>query len=100
MFGLSAWIRSVADRLAAHGHPALALPLFSSMALDLELAYAAFHPAEGRRHKYAITAHQILGDVSAVPSWLRARYPQVFIHLVGFCFGVACRFSEVHVARG
>ncbi len=35
----------------------------------------------------ATTADQILGDVSAALSWLRARYPEAAIHLVGFCFG-------------
>ena len=77
----------MANRLAAHGHPALALPLFSRTAPDLELAYDASDLAEGRRHKDATTADQILGDVSAALSWLRARYPEVSMHVVGFCFG-------------
>ena len=38
VFGVNAWVRSVADRLAAHGHPALAVPLFARTAPDLELA--------------------------------------------------------------
>ena len=87
VFGVNAWVRSVADRLAAHGHPALALPLFSRTAPDLELAYEPSDLAQGRRHKDATTADQILGDVSAALSWLRARYPQASIHVVGFCFG-------------
>ena len=41
VFGLNAWVRSVADRLAAQGCPALAVPLFYRTAPDLELAYAA-----------------------------------------------------------
>tara|TARA_B100000674_G_scaffold308339_1_gene256069 strand:- start:9 stop:371 length:363 start_codon:yes stop_codon:yes gene_type:complete len=87
VFGVNAWVRSVADRLAAHGHPALALPLFSRTAPDLELAYEPSDLAQGRRHKDATTADQILGDVSAALSWLRALYPEAAIHLVGFCFG-------------
>ena len=87
VFGVNAWVRSVADRLAAQGYPALALPLFSRTAPHLELAYAASDLAEGRRHKDATTADQILGDVSAALSWLRARYPEASIHVVGFCFG-------------
>ena len=84
---MNAWVRSVADRLAAHGHPALALPLFSRTAPDLELAYEPSDLAQGRRHKDATTADQILSDVSSALSWLRARYPESSIHLVGFCFG-------------
>ena len=87
MFGVNAWVRSVADRLAAQGYPALAVPLFSRTAPDLELAYAAADLAEGRRHKDATTSEQILADVAAAVSWFRARHPQAAIHVVGFCFG-------------
>ena len=87
VFGVNAWVRSVADRLAAQGYPSLAVPLFSRTAPDLELAYAAADLAEGRRHKDATTSEQILADVAAAVSWFRARYPQAAIHVVGFCFG-------------
>ena len=39
VFGVNAWVRSVAGRLAAQGYLALAVPLFSRTAPDLELAY-------------------------------------------------------------
>ena len=87
VFGLNAWVRSVADRLAAQGYPALAVPLFSRTAPDLELAYDASDLAEGRRHKDATTSEQIVADVAAAVSWFRARNPQAAIHVVGFCFG-------------
>ena len=87
VFGLNAWVRSVADRVAAKGHPALAVPLFARTAPDLELAYDASDLAEGRRHKDATTSEQIIADVAAAVSWLRARYPQAAVHVVGFCFG-------------
>ena len=87
VFGVNAWVRSVADRLAAHGHPALAVPLFARTAPDLELAYEWSDLAQGRRHKDATTTDQILSDVSAAVAWLRARRPQAAIHVVGFCFG-------------
>ena len=87
VFGVNEWVRSVADRLAAHGYPALAVPLFARTAPDLELAYQPSDLAEGRRHKDATTSDQILGDVAAAISWLRARHPQAAIHVVGFCFG-------------
>ena len=87
VFGVNAWVRSVADRLAASGHPALALPLFARTAPDLELAYEEADLAQGRRHKDVTTADQILGDVAAAVDWLRVRYPDAAIHVVGFCFG-------------
>ena len=87
VFGVNAWVRSVADRLAVQGYPALAVPLFSRTAPDLELAYDASDLAEGRRHKDATTSEQIVADVAAAVSWFRARYPQAAIHVVGFCFG-------------
>ena len=87
VFGVNAWVRGVADRLAAHGHPALAVPLFSRTAPNLELAYEPADLVQGRRHKDATTSEQILGDVAAAVSWVRARYPQAAVHVVGFCFG-------------
>ena len=40
-------MRIVADRLAAQGYPALAVPLFARTAPDLELAYEASDLAKG-----------------------------------------------------
>jgi len=37
VFGVNGWVRSVADRIAAAGVPALAMPLFARSAPDLEL---------------------------------------------------------------
>ena len=87
VFGVNAWVRSVADRLAAHGCPALAVPLFARTAPALELAYEPSDLAEGRRHKDATTTEQILADVAVAISWLRLLYPHAAIHVVGFCFG-------------
>ena len=98
VFGVNAWVRSVADRLSAQGYPALAVPLFSRTALDLELAYDASDLAEGRRHKDATTSEQILADVAAAVSWLKARYPQAAIHVVGFCFGGHAAFLAATLA--
>ena len=84
VFGVNAWVRSVADRLAAHGVPALAVPLFARTAPNLELAYEPSDLVQGRRHKDATTSDQILGDVAAAISWLRARHPQAAIYVVGF----------------
>ena len=87
VFRVNAWVRSVADRLAANGYPALAVPLFARTAPGLELAYEPSDLAQGRRHKDATTTEQILSDVAAAVSWLGALCPQAAIQVVGFCFG-------------
>ena len=87
VFGVNAWVRSVADRLASQGCPALAVPLFARTAPHLELGYDASDLAEGRRDKDATTSDQTLADVTAALSWFRVPYPQAAIHVVGFCFG-------------
>ena len=73
VFGVNAWVRSVADRLAGAGVPALAMPLFSRTAPELELGYDPDSLAERRRHKDRTTAAGILEDVAAAASWLQAQ---------------------------
>ena len=87
VFGVNRWVCSVADRLAAEGIPALAMPLFARTAPDLDLGYDMSDLALGRRHKDATTTEQILSDVSAAIAWLQQRYPAAALDLVGFCFG-------------
>ena len=81
VFGVNAWVRSVADRLAAQGIPALAVPLFARTAPELELGYETSDLAQGRAHKDATTAQQILSDVSAAVAWLQQRCPRAAIDL-------------------
>lgn len=89
VFGVNAWVRSVADRLAAAGVPALAMPLFARTAPALDLSYGEMQLAEGRRHKNATTAAELLADGAAAIRWLRRQLndPQAEITVVGFCFG-------------
>ena len=87
VFGVNAWVRSVAERLAAQGCPALAVPLFARTAPELELGYSNTDLIEGRRHKEATTTEQILRDVAAAIVWLRQRHPEADVSVVGFCFG-------------
>lgn len=89
VFGLNGWVRSVADRLAAAGYAALAMPLFARTAPDLELDYDAAGLAEGRRHRDAVTADQVLADLDCAIQWLQ-RQPGLEgrpLGCVGFCFG-------------
>ena len=56
VFGVNAWVRSVADRLAAQGIPALAVPLFARTAPELELGYETSDLAQGRPLPGAVAA--------------------------------------------
>ena len=87
VFGLNSWVRGVAERLATHGMAALAMPLFARTAPALDLAYTDADLMEGRRHKEATTAEQILADLSVAIAWLQQRCPEAHIDVVGFCFG-------------
>jgi carboxymethylenebutenolidase len=87
VFGLNGWVRSVADRFALAGVPALAVPLFARTAPGLDLSYSDQDLAEGRRHKDVTTADQVRCDVSVAVAWLQTRCPRAELHVVGFCFG-------------
>ena len=89
VFGVNAWVRSVADRIAADGVAALAMPLFARTAPALDLSYGEMQLAQGREHKAATTAEGILEDVGVAIAWLRRvlQDPQLEITVVGFCFG-------------
>jgi carboxymethylenebutenolidase len=94
VFGINGWVRSVAERLAGEGYGALAVPLFSRTAPDLELGYGPEDLALGRRHKELTRADQLLSDVALAADWLQGRLatPETAAHpprlgCVGFCFG-------------
>ena len=87
VFGINSWVRSVVDRLAEQGIPALAMQLFARTAPELYLGYTNDDLVEGRRHKEQTTAQQILDDASSALAWLRQQYSQSKITVVGFCFG-------------
>ncbi|HJN32550.1 MAG TPA: dienelactone hydrolase family protein [Prochlorococcus sp.] len=87
IFGVNNWVRSVADRLATRGIPALAMPLFSRTAPELELGYSEDNLIEGRRHKDSTSMEQILTDTYTAICWLNKQFDQPQITVVGFCFG-------------
>jgi carboxymethylenebutenolidase len=89
VFGLNAWVRKVADRLAAAGYAALAVPVFARTAPDLELDYDEVGLVEGRLHRDAVTADQLLADLDCAIAWLQEQ-PDLQarpVGCVGFCFG-------------
>jgi carboxymethylenebutenolidase len=89
VFGLNGWVRAVADRLAAAGYGALALPIFARTAPELEASYDAAGLALGREHRDQVTAAQFLGDASRAVAWLQSQpgLEQRPVGCVGFCFG-------------
>ena len=89
VFGINAWVRSVADRLAAAGYAALAVPLFARTAPELELGYDEASLQLGRSHKDRTEAAVLLNDLEQAAEWLTARMPDPTAPLgcVGFCFG-------------
>lgn len=92
VFGVNAWVRSVAERLASEGYAALAVPLFARTAPDLELGYDEAGLREGRSHKERTTTAALLADLERAAAWLAARPglaagPAAGLGCVGFCFG-------------
>lgn len=89
VFGVNAWVRSVADRLAAAGYAALALPVFARTAPDLELGYDAAGLELGRRHRDQVTAAGCLEDARRAVAWLQSQSALEgrAVGCVGFCFG-------------
>ena len=87
VFGINNWVRSVVDRLAEQGNPALAMPLFTRTAPELNLGYGEDDLVEGRLHKEQTTTQQILEDTSSSLNWLKRQHNQSKITVIGFCFG-------------
>ena len=116
VFGVNAWVRSVAGRLAAEGYVALALPLFARTAPELELAYDEASLLEGRSHKQRTSSDTLVVDLAAAAAGLRPYLPDPAAGLgcVGFCFGghvaflaatlpavaASCAFYGAGVAQG
>ena len=89
VFGLNAWVRSVADRLAAAGYGVLALPIFARTAPDLQLDYDEAGLAEGRLHRDRVSATGCLADAGRAIAWLQQQpgLENRPVACVGFCFG-------------
>ncbi len=89
VFGINAWVRSVAGRLALAGYAALAVPLFARTAPGLELAYDETSLRLGRSHKERTTTAALMEDLARAAEGLRQRLPGLpdGLGCVGFCFG-------------
>lgn len=89
VFGVNGWVRSVAERLAAAGHGALAMPIFARTAPDFDTGYDEAGLALGRQHRDAVTAAGLLADARRSIAWLQAQpgFAGRGVGCVGFCFG-------------
>jgi carboxymethylenebutenolidase len=92
VFGVNAWVRSVAERLAAEGYGALAISTFARTAPDLQVGYDEAGLVAGRAHRDRVSAEQLLADVTAAAAWMRAAHADAGLAekplgCVGFCFG-------------
>lgn len=92
VFGVNAWVRSVAERLAQQGYAALAISTFWRTAPDLEASYDAAGLALGREHRDRVIADQLKSDVAAAAAWMQQRHAadglaSKPLGCVGFCFG-------------
>jgi carboxymethylenebutenolidase len=89
VFGVNGWVRSVAERLAAEGYGALAMPIFARTAPGFETGYDAAGLALGREHRDAVSAADLLDDARRAIAWLQQQ-PGLEgrpVGCVGFCFG-------------
>jgi carboxymethylenebutenolidase len=92
VFGVNAWVRSVADRLAEEGYVALAISTFWRTAPQLDVGYDEAGLAAGREHRDQVSADQLLDDVAAAAAWLQQAHAgdglaERPLGCVGFCFG-------------
>ncbi|NDG23751.1 MAG: dienelactone hydrolase family protein, partial [Synechococcaceae bacterium WBB_10_009] len=92
VFGVNAWVRSVADRLASEGYAALAISTFWRTAPHLDVGYDEAGLTAGREHRDQVTTDQLLSDVAAAAAWLQAAHQADGLAAkplgcVGFCFG-------------
>ena len=87
VFGINNWIRSFSRKLSKQNIPVLALPLYGRTAPKLDLKYNEEDLKLGRHHKNLTTSKNIIKDVSAAINWVKEKYPQKKISIIGFCFG-------------
>jgi carboxymethylenebutenolidase len=92
VFGVNAWVRSVADRLAEQGYAVLAISIFWRTAPWLEAGYDEAGLVLGRQHRDQVRAEQLRADVMAAAAWMQQIHSgdglgQKPLGCVGFCFG-------------
>lgn len=89
IFGVNSHIRQVTERIAQERYVAVAPAIFQRTAPGFEVGYTEAETKQGRIHKDATKADELLSDIQATIAYLRA-LPSVrkdAIGTIGFCFG-------------
>lgn len=89
IFGVNAHIRDVTERFAKAGYVAIAPALYQRQAPGHETGYTPEDITIGRQYKDQTKASELLSDIQAAISYLKA-LPQVKptgFGCIGFCFG-------------
>ncbi|MEO8159787.1 MAG: dienelactone hydrolase family protein [Arenimonas sp.] len=84
IFGVNSHIRSVVDRLAAHGFTAIAPALFDHFEHHVELGYDEAGISRGRTLVEQLGFDRAVEDVHAVQQMLQ---PEGKVGVLGFCWG-------------
>lgn len=87
IFGVNSHIRSVADDYASQGFHVIAPALFDRVQPNLELAYNPTDMAQGMQAARQIGMDVALLDIAASISHTRAKWPELKVGVVGFCYG-------------
>jgi carboxymethylenebutenolidase len=84
IFGVNAWVRSVADRLAANGFVAIAPALFDHVETGVELEYGEASFARGRALAGEVGVDRAVVDVAAAAHSIASAGT---LGVVGYCWG-------------
>ena len=89
IFGLNAYVRSVADDFAAEGYTAIAPAVFDRIRRGIELGYSPPEVQEGVGYMQQLKPEQTLKDLAACIAVVRRSGP---LGTVGFCWGGAMSY--------
>lgn len=87
IFGVNAYIRSVADDFAAQGYLTLAPALFDRVRKHIDLPYDADGVTEGKALTQSLHPQDTLADVEAAILYLRQHLNGKKLGVVGYCWG-------------
>ena len=87
IFGVNAYIRSVADDFAAQGYLAIAPALFDRVRKHVEMPYDAASSTEGKSMMHSIPVQDAMADVEAAILYLRHNLNGKKLGVVGYCWG-------------
>ena len=89
IFGVNEHIQAVTNKIASAGYIAIAPALYQRQAPGFAVGYSDEEVAEGRKHKVATKADELLSDIRACIAYLysQSQVKQSGIGTIGFCFG-------------